>query len=85
MNKQQVLELSLPENQAVEFAKHVSAIRGQIMKGNANQEAAVFSNAVLSAHTAYQTNKISLEQYINEIFKISALYHAAINGTTLNK
>ncbi|WP_139352353.1 hypothetical protein [Burkholderia cenocepacia] len=83
MNKQQVLELSLPENQAIEFAKHVSAIRGQIAKGKVDEEVAFFSNAILSAHAAYLTKATSFEQYINEVFKISALYHAAIKGLPL--
>ncbi|WP_205191369.1 hypothetical protein [Burkholderia sp. LMG 13014] len=80
MDKQQVFELSLPENQAIEFSKHVAAIRGQVTKGNLAQVSATFSQAILGTHSDYMTSKISLDKYIDEIFKISALHHAAFKG-----
>lgn len=79
MNKQQVFELSLPEDQAIEFAKHVSAIRGQILKGNTDKVAAMFARSILTAHTDYATKEISFEKFIDEVLKVAVLHRAAIN------
>lgn len=78
MNKVSVLELFLPEDQSIEFSKHVAAIRNKIAQGDGLVTGTIFSQVLLSAHTAYQTNQISLAQYIDEIFKLAAVHHVAI-------
>ncbi|MBH9720465.1 hypothetical protein JAO10_08985 [Burkholderia contaminans] len=78
MNKVSVLELFLPEDQSIEFSKHVAAIRNKIAQGDGLVTGTIFSQVLLSAHTAYQTNQISLAQYINEVFKLAAVHHVAI-------